>query len=56
MPYRVFLPTNLPSGKKLPAVYLLHGGGSDFRAWSNFSEVSQYARDGLILVMTNPIT
>lgn len=51
MPYRVFLPANLPAEQKLPVVYLLHGGGSDFRAWSNYSEVSRYAADGLILVM-----
>jgi len=51
MPYRVFLPANLAAGQKLPVVYLLHGGGSDFRAWSNNSDVSEYARKGLVLVM-----
>lgn len=51
MPYRVFLPANLAAGQELPVVYLLHGGGSDFRAWSNNSDVSEYARNGLILVM-----
>jgi len=51
MPYRVFLPANLPQGRKLPVVYLLHGGGDNFRSWSNNSDVSQYARGGFILVM-----
>jgi putative tributyrin esterase len=51
MRYRVFLPVHAPSTNKLPVVYLLHGGGSDFRAWSNDSDVSQYAARGLILVM-----
>lgn len=51
MPYRVYLPANLPNGRELPAVYLLHGGGDDFRAWSNDSDVAKYALDGLILVM-----
>lgn len=51
MPYRVFLPANLPAGHNLPVVYLLHGGGSDFRVWSNNSDVSRYAASGLILVM-----
>lgn len=51
MPYRVFLPANLTPTAKLPVVYLLHGGGADYRSWSNNSEVSQYALKGLILVM-----
>jgi len=51
MPYRVFLPANLPSTGRFPAVYLLHGGGSNFRSWSNDSDVSRYALKGLILVM-----
>ncbi|HEV2136930.1 MAG TPA: alpha/beta hydrolase-fold protein [Terracidiphilus sp.] len=51
MPYRVFLPTNLQPGEKLFTVYLLHGAYNDFRSWSNFSDVSQFARDGFLLVM-----
>lgn len=51
MPYRVFLPANLPPTGRLPVVYLLHGGGSSFRSWSNESDVSRYALKGLILVM-----
>jgi S-formylglutathione hydrolase FrmB len=51
MPYRVFLPANLPPAEKLPVVYLLHGGGNDYRSWSNNSDVSRYALKGLILVM-----
>jgi putative tributyrin esterase len=51
MPYRVILPVTLPSDSKLPVVYLLHGGGGDYREWSNDSDVSQFAKQGLILVM-----
>jgi S-formylglutathione hydrolase FrmB len=51
MPYRVFLPGSLVPGRKLPVVYLLHGAGENFRAWSNDSEVSRYAAQGVILVM-----
>jgi len=51
MPYRVFLPANIAVGQKLPVVYLLHGGGGNFRDWSNESDVAQYAARGLILVM-----
>src|SRR5258708_69230 len=51
MPYRVVLPKNIGSGKKYPAVYLLHGGGSSFRTWTNDSDVARFADSGLILVM-----
>lgn len=49
--YRVYLPANRNGSGKLPVVYLLHGGGGDFRDWSNRSDVGQYASRGLILVM-----
>lgn len=51
MPYRVVLPANIPAGQKLPAVYLLHGGGGTFHDWTNYSDVAQVAERGLILVM-----
>lgn len=51
MPYRVFLPANLSAGQKLPVAYLLHGADNDFRSWSNYSDVSRLALQGLILVM-----
>jgi len=51
MQYRVILPALLPSGKKLPVAYLLHGGGGGFRDWSNYSDVARFAENGLILVM-----
>lgn len=51
MPYRAILPTKVADGAKLPVVYLLHGGGGDYREWSNDSDVSQYVEAGLILVM-----
>ena len=51
IPYRVILPAMSGQNTKFPVVYLLHGGGADFRSWSNDSDVSQYAAHGLILVM-----
>jgi poly(3-hydroxybutyrate) depolymerase len=51
MPYRVIMPVNVAPGAKLPVVYLLHGGGGDFRDWSNYSDVAHYAESGLMLVM-----
>jgi S-formylglutathione hydrolase len=55
MPYRVFLPTKIDPGQKLPVVYLLYGGNGNFRNWSNYSDVAQHAAPdrtgGLILVM-----
>jgi S-formylglutathione hydrolase FrmB len=51
MPYRVYLPARVPAGRKLAVVYLLHGGNGGFRDWSNYSDVSKYAAQGLILVM-----
>ena len=50
-PYRVILPRSIPSGSKLPAVYLLHGGNGSFRDWSNNTDVARFAERGLILVM-----
>jgi S-formylglutathione hydrolase FrmB len=51
MPYRVFLPAQISAGQKFPVVYLLHGNGGGFRNWSDYSDVSRYAAQGLILVM-----
>ncbi len=39
MAYRVFLPANR-GDKKLPVVYLLHGGAGTFRDWSNYTDVA----------------
>src|ERR1700674_1437231 len=51
MQYRVVLPKKIRPGQKLPVVYLLHGGGSSFRDWSNDSDVARFAELGLILIM-----
>jgi putative tributyrin esterase len=48
--YRAVLPAT-PGARKLPVVYLLHGGGGDFHEWSNDSDVARFAGKGLILVM-----
>jgi putative tributyrin esterase len=49
MQYRVIMPLN-PAGRRVPVVYLLHGGGGGFRDWSNYSDVARFAEPGLILV------
>ena len=51
MQYRVVLPLAVAPGKKLPVVYLLHGGGGGFRDWTNDSDVAHYAESGVVLVM-----
>jgi S-formylglutathione hydrolase FrmB len=51
MQYRVVLPASMARWPKLPVVYLLHGGGGNFRDWSNYSDVARFAERGLILVM-----
>jgi S-formylglutathione hydrolase FrmB len=51
MKYRVIMPAQVAPGQTLPVLYLLHGGGEDFHAWSNYSNVAGYAAAGLILVM-----
>jgi putative tributyrin esterase len=53
MQYRVYLPNNLAVGTRLPVVYLLHGCGTSFRDWSNYSDVGAYAARGLVLVMVD---
>lgn len=49
--YRVILPASIGVGASLPVVYLLHGGGGNFRDWSNYSDVARFAERGLILIM-----
>ncbi len=49
--YRVIFPASIPQGGKLPAIYLLHGGGGSYRDWSNYSDVARYAERGFLLVM-----
>jgi len=51
MQYRVVVPASVSAGTKLPVVYLLHGGGGNFRDWTNDSDVAGFAERGLILVM-----
>jgi poly(3-hydroxybutyrate) depolymerase len=50
MQYRVFMPETA-QGRRLPVVYLLHGGGGTFHDWSNYSDVARFAGNGLLLVM-----
>ena len=53
MTYRVYLPQDVSEGTRLPAVYLLHGCGTSFRDWSNYSDAGAYAAKGFILVMVD---
>jgi putative tributyrin esterase len=51
MQYRAVVPATIAANKKLPVLYLLHGGGGGFHDWSNYSDVAGYAEQGIILVM-----
>jgi S-formylglutathione hydrolase FrmB len=48
MRYRAVLPA---TGQASGVVYLLHGGGGDFRDWTNYTDVSRFAERGLLLIM-----
>src|SRR5690348_2708373 len=43
MQYRVVFPENLSGSRRLPVLYLLHGGGEGFRDWTNDSDVAGFA-------------
>ena len=51
MTYRAIFPAMPPGGSKFTVIYLLHGGGADFREWSNDSDVARFAEKGFILIM-----
>src|ERR1700751_2473762 len=51
MQYRVVMPKSVAGATKLPVLYLLHGGGGNYRDWSNYSDVASFAEHGVILVM-----
>ena len=51
MTYRVVVPRDLRQAEKLPVIYLLHGGGGDFREWTNYSDVAKFAEHRVLLVM-----
>jgi S-formylglutathione hydrolase FrmB len=53
MTYRVYVPEDAAGGVRFPVVYLLHGCGTSFRDWSNYSDVGAYAAKGFILVMVD---
>jgi hypothetical protein len=48
MRYRAVFPV---TGQTSRVVYLLHGGGGDFRDWTNYTDVSRFADRGLLLIM-----
>lgn len=51
MRYRVVLPKDLPPGKALPTVYLLHGAGDFFQDWTTQSTIADLAGAGMILIL-----
>ena len=48
--YRVLMPQH-SSEKAFATAYLLHGGGATFRDWTNYSDVSRFATDGVLLIL-----
>lgn len=54
--YRVFVPTNLPTNKKTPLVFVFHGGGSDAINIENYTRFSDLAeREKFIAVYPDGI-
>ncbi len=51
MPIRIMVPASVPAGAHLPVVYLLHGAGATYQAWSNYTDVATLAAHGMVLVM-----
>jgi S-formylglutathione hydrolase FrmB len=51
MKYRVILPSVVAAHQRLPVVLLLHGGGGDFREWSNDSDVAGLIKGNFVLLM-----
>ncbi|SNS82123.1 S-formylglutathione hydrolase FrmB [Granulicella rosea] len=49
--YRVIRPASIPAASQAHVLYLLHGNGSGFREWSQYSAISQLATQGYVLVM-----
>ena len=48
MPYRLVMPSSVPTGVTFPVVGLLHGGGGGgFRDWTSYSDVELFAERGL---------
>jgi S-formylglutathione hydrolase FrmB len=51
MQYRAIFPAEISPVRKLPVLYLLHGGGGGFSDWSNYSDIASFAKSGMILIM-----
>lgn len=49
--YRVIQPTSIPPDRPVHVLYLLHGNGSGFREWSQYSSIAELAARGYVLVM-----
>jgi len=50
MHLRVIVPVVIPKNGSLPVIYLLHGAGTDYRDWTNNSNIADFAAKGFVLV------
>ena len=48
MRYRVLMPADVD--KPLPVIYLLHGGGGDYRDWTNYADIAQFAKHAVLVM------
>ncbi len=48
----VLTPDNMPSGEKLPVVYMLHGHGNDYLSWSNREPVRELVDEYSVIVVS----
>jgi S-formylglutathione hydrolase FrmB len=53
MPYAVLLPSGYEqhSGQRYPVLYLLHGGGDDYKSWLQKSKLAEVMKDHPIIVV-----
>lgn len=51
MHLRIIVPVIVTKEEMLPVVYLLHGAGTDYRDWTNNSQIASFAAKGFVLVL-----
>ena len=50
MQYRIAFPSSNATHQTFPVIYLLHGGGGSFRDWSNYSDVTSFAKTNVLVM------